>query len=115
MKLEHKCAFLTKQAVTADNAKIALKKQSDKQLELIVKLQEREKNLSEQVGLLDKELAEQGTLLELERQKVASGMMQMTTLKGQMEQLNRKCENVLFKVYLTFKACAIGAVKDGSH
>jgi hypothetical protein len=48
-KYDQKCAMLTKQSNTTSNLSIALKRQSDKQLEQIRKLEEREKSLTSQV------------------------------------------------------------------
>ncbi|KAJ3398040.1 E3 ubiquitin-protein ligase bre1, partial [Chytridiales sp. JEL 0842] len=48
-KYDQKCAMLTKQSNTTSNLSIALKRQSDKQLEQIRKLEEREKTLIAQL------------------------------------------------------------------
>lgn len=46
-KMEHKCQLLTREVSIANNAQVALKKQSEKQLELIVKLQDQNKLVSD--------------------------------------------------------------------
>jgi chromosome segregation ATPase len=100
LKLEHKFSLLTRQSASVDNARIALKKQCEKQSEMIIKQQEREKAVSEKLLALEKENASRTKLLEDERLKVSDLMSQISTFEAQNTEVNKRCENV---PYITFK------------
>ncbi len=94
--MEQKCALLVRQAAANDNARMAMNKQSQKRNDLIQKQQEREKMSSEQIILLEKENASRGAIIEAEKQKVADLMAQVSAYENQTQDINRRCENVVF-------------------
>jgi hypothetical protein len=94
LKLEHKLSLLTRQSASVDNARIALKKQCEKQSEMIIKQQEREKAVSEQLLLLEKENASRTKLLEDEKLKVSDLMGQISSFEAQNTEVSKRCENV---------------------
>jgi chromosome segregation ATPase len=93
-KMEHKCAHLSKLALAAENSQKAMSKQSAKQLELIVKLQGMEKNLSEQLSGKEKELAARNVAHEEEKKKVVDFMTQVETLRKQVQDSSQKLDNL---------------------
>ncbi|KAJ3299387.1 E3 ubiquitin-protein ligase bre1 [Borealophlyctis nickersoniae] len=93
-KYDQKCAMLNKQVNTVNNHGIALKRQSDKQLEQIRKLEEREKTLTQQLHLLEKELAAKVTYAEGHQQKAGEYMRQITDLKEKMTRAAAKYDNL---------------------
>ena len=94
IKMEHKCANLSKMALAAENSQKAMSKQSAKQLELIVKLQSMEKNLLEQLSGKDKELAARTFAHEEDKKKVVELMTQMESLRKQVQDSSQKLDNL---------------------
>ncbi|KAI8802874.1 hypothetical protein BJ742DRAFT_529300 [Cladochytrium replicatum] len=84
-KYDQKCAILTKEKTTINNLMIAQKRLSDKQLEQIRKLEDREKTLNQQLQATEKELALRNTAFELQKRSVADQLHQITGLKDQLD------------------------------
>ncbi|RKO89642.1 hypothetical protein BDK51DRAFT_23150 [Blyttiomyces helicus] len=93
-KLEQRCGLLSKQSNTYNNLGIALKRQSDKQLEQIRKLEEREKSLQQQLQTVERELAARTTACDAHQQKVAVYMRQLTDLKEKVAKAGAKYDNM---------------------
>lgn len=98
--MEQKCSLLSRQSATVDNARIALKKQCEKQSEMIIKQQEREKAVSEQLVALEKENASRAKYLEAEKLKVSDLMAQISTFEAQNSEVNKRCENVYCSILI---------------
>ncbi|KAJ3087687.1 E3 ubiquitin-protein ligase bre1 [Quaeritorhiza haematococci] len=84
-KYDQKCAMLTKHNSTYNNMALALKRQSDKQLEQIRKLEEREKSLTIQMQNIEKELAAKQTLIEAHRRQASEFMQQCAEMRDRIE------------------------------
>ncbi|KAI8801907.1 hypothetical protein BJ742DRAFT_834925 [Cladochytrium replicatum] len=89
-KYDQKCAILTKEKTTINNLMIAQKRLSDKQLEQIRKLEDREKTLNQQLQATEKELALRNTAFELQKRSVAEQLHQITGLKEQLDKFGQK-------------------------
>ena len=63
---------------------------------MIIKQQEREKAVSEQLVVFEKENAARGRLLEDEKLKVSELMSQISSFEAQNSEINKRCENVQF-------------------
>ncbi|KAJ3326207.1 E3 ubiquitin-protein ligase bre1 [Boothiomyces sp. JEL0866] len=94
-KLEQKVSLLTKQNTTQNNMTIAQKRQSEKQLEQIRKLEELEKNLSLQLSTIERELAQVNPNLEIEKRKYNNLSIQMAELRDSYTALKGKYENLV--------------------
>jgi chromosome segregation ATPase len=88
-KLDQKCAVLTKQGNTFNNMAVALKKQSDKQLEQIRRLEEFHKQLQEQLANNDKELAARSVSIETHKQKAMSANAAYMEVHQKFEQFKQ--------------------------
>ena len=86
---------MTRHSATADNARIALKKQCENQSEMIIKQQEREKQVLEQLSALEKDNAARGKILETEKLKVVDLMAQVSNIESQNGEIAKRCENVI--------------------
>ena len=91
---------MTRQSATADNARIALKKQCEKQSEMIIKQQEREKQVLEQLSALEKDNSARGKMLEVEKLKVMDLMAQVSNIESQNGEIAKRCENVILSPQL---------------
>ncbi|KAJ3052178.1 E3 ubiquitin-protein ligase bre1 [Rhizophlyctis rosea] len=85
---------LRRQCTTLANQLGAIKKQSDLQLEMIRKLEERERNLGEQLKLSEGKLASTTTLAEQQQQKCGDYMKAHGELKSKLEKGTAKYENL---------------------
>ncbi|KAK6091210.1 E3 ubiquitin-protein ligase bre1, variant 3 [Batrachochytrium dendrobatidis] len=94
-KYEQKFALLSKQSTTYNNMGIALRRQSDKQLEQIRKQEEIEKNMSMQLQVLEKEAAAKAPLLEKEKRKVADLMQQVSQYKERFDRASQRCDQLV--------------------
>ncbi|KAI9004250.1 hypothetical protein BC832DRAFT_559107 [Gaertneriomyces semiglobifer] len=92
-KLEQKCAAYAREKTAHGNVSIALKRQSDKQLEQIRLLDQKEKNLSQQLQALEKELAAKNVLCDDHRRKIAEHIREITDLKEKQKQLMTRYQN----------------------
>ncbi|KAH6576633.1 hypothetical protein BASA50_005995 [Batrachochytrium salamandrivorans] len=94
-KYEQKFAMLSKQSTTYNNMGIALRRQSDKQLEQIRKQEDIEKNLSMQLQVLEKEAATKAPALEKEKRKVAELLQQVGQYKDRFERATQRCDQLV--------------------
>ncbi|KAJ3186364.1 E3 ubiquitin-protein ligase bre1 [Gaertneriomyces sp. JEL0708] len=92
-KLEQKCAAYAREKTAHGNVSIALKRQSDKQLEQIRLLDQKEKNLSQQLQALEKELAAKNVLCDDHRRKIAEHIREISELKEKQKQLMTRYQN----------------------
>lgn len=113
-KMEHKCQLLSREVSIVNNAQVALKKQSEKQLELIVKLQDQNKLVSDHLvrfvsctytviqnlmmnyfqATCEKELALKATSLSAEQLRVSETVQQLNALKTEVDQSKQKCDSL---------------------
>ena len=98
-KYEQKFASLSKQNATQNNLITGLRRQSDKQLEQIRKLEESERNLSQQLQVLEREVATKGPLIEAEKRRIADLVHQCNQQKDRADLYTNRCEqlNALLK------------------
>lgn len=94
-KLEAKIITMQKQQSTLNNVALALKKQSDKQLEQIRRLEELEKSLLQQIAHLEREVSARQTLVDGHKRKNAELVQQFNESKERNERLNGKLGDVL--------------------
>ncbi|KAJ1340290.1 hypothetical protein BSLG_005063 [Batrachochytrium salamandrivorans] len=94
-KYEQKFAMLSKQSTTYNNMGIALRRQSDKQLEQIRKQEDIEKNLSMQLQVLEKEAATKAPALEKEKRKVAELLQQVGQYKDRFLNATQRCDQLV--------------------
>ncbi|KAJ3160195.1 E3 ubiquitin-protein ligase bre1 [Geranomyces michiganensis] len=92
-KLEHKQNITSKQVVTNNNIVIALRKQSDRQLEQIRHFEPRDKALTQQVTLLEREVAAHKASFDQQQRAIADHMRDITKLKAAERSLILKLEN----------------------
>ncbi|KAJ3261969.1 putative choline transporter, neither null mutation nor overexpression affects choline transport [Boothiomyces macroporosus] len=94
-RLEQKVSLMTKQTTTQSNMTIAQKRQSEKQLEQIRKLEELEKNLSLQLSTIERELALVNPNLEAEKRKYNNLNIQMAELRDSYSALKIKYDSLV--------------------
>ncbi|KAJ3273020.1 putative choline transporter, neither null mutation nor overexpression affects choline transport [Terramyces sp. JEL0728] len=94
-KLDQKVSLMAKQTTTQNNMTIAQKRQSEKQLEQIRKLEELEKNLSLQLSTIERELSQVNPSLEAEKRKYINLAVQMAELRDSYTALKGKYENLV--------------------
>ncbi|TPX57776.1 hypothetical protein PhCBS80983_g03563 [Powellomyces hirtus] len=92
-KYDQKCAMLTKQSATANNLAIALRRQSDKQLEQIRNLEQREKMLLQQLNVLERDVAAHKASFEQQQRSLADHLQEIAQLKGAERNWMSKYEN----------------------
>lgn len=93
-RLEQKVISLNKQVTTLGNNQIAQKRQLDKQLELIRKYGEMEKNLSQQLNTSEQKIASVAPTLESLQHKLDAQILDNATIKEQAKSLHAKCETM---------------------
>ncbi|KAJ3108242.1 E3 ubiquitin-protein ligase bre1 [Phlyctochytrium planicorne] len=93
-KVEYKCQMLAKQSSTANNLNIALKRQSEKQLEQIRKLEDREKSLMQQLQTLEKDFSAKTIASDLHRRRVAELTQQKTEMMDKLEKMSLKYQEI---------------------
>ncbi|KAI9022558.1 hypothetical protein DFJ74DRAFT_768258 [Hyaloraphidium curvatum] len=94
-KLEAKLNTMAKQNSTINNMAMALKKQSDKQLEQIRRLEELEKTLSQQIAHLEREIAGRQGLIDGHKRKNAELALQANEGREKTERLNQKLSELV--------------------
>ncbi|KAJ3022706.1 E3 ubiquitin-protein ligase bre1 [Thoreauomyces humboldtii] len=92
-KYDQKCTILTKQSATANNLVIALRRQSDKQLETIRVSETREKALTQQLHLLEREVSTHKASFDQQQRLLAEHMREITALKDSERSWTLKYEN----------------------
>ncbi|KNC97517.1 uncharacterized protein SPPG_09429 [Spizellomyces punctatus DAOM BR117] len=92
-KYDQKCAMLTKQSTTYNNLGIALKRQSDKQLEQIRILEQREKALSQQLQAREKELAAKSIAGDQQQRRCGDLIREVAGLKDKEQRWSAKYDN----------------------
>ncbi|KAI8817597.1 uncharacterized protein EV422DRAFT_541347 [Fimicolochytrium jonesii] len=93
-KFDQKCAMMSKDQLTSGNLIIALRKQAEKQLDHINVLEQREKNLSQQLHTLEREVVAHKSFFEQQTRKEADFMRQLAQYKDVERQWTAKYENV---------------------
>ncbi|KAJ3030036.1 UNVERIFIED_CONTAM: E3 ubiquitin-protein ligase BRE1A [Siphonaria sp. JEL0065] len=89
-KFDQKCERLTKERNMINNQVIALKRQSERQLEQIRKLEERERGLIGQLQTLEKDLATKTVAADVHRKKVTELNQKQMELVDKLEKLQAK-------------------------
>ncbi|KAI9328289.1 hypothetical protein BDR26DRAFT_874249 [Obelidium mucronatum] len=89
-KFDQKCERLTKERNMINNQVIALKRQSERQLEQIRKLEERERGLNVQLQALEKELATKTVAADVHRRKVTELNQKQSDLVEKLDKLHAK-------------------------
>ncbi|KAJ3133802.1 E3 ubiquitin-protein ligase bre1 [Physocladia obscura] len=89
-KFDQKCEKLTKERNMTNNQVIALKRQSEKQLEQIRRLEERERLLIVQLQTLEKDLSAKNISADSHRRKVSELSQKQIELMDKLEKLGAK-------------------------
>ncbi|KAJ3065053.1 hypothetical protein HDU98_011543 [Podochytrium sp. JEL0797] len=89
-KFDQKCEKLTKERNMINNQVIALKRQSERQLEQIRKLEERERLLNIQLQALEKDLSVKTVAADLHRRKVTELNQKQAELVDKLDKLHAK-------------------------
>ncbi|KAJ3206200.1 hypothetical protein HDU82_004655 [Entophlyctis luteolus] len=89
-KVEQKCEKLTKERNMINNQAIALKRQSERQLEQIRKLEERERQLLAQLQTVEKDFSAKSISADVHRRKVSELSQKQTELFDKAEKLSAK-------------------------
>ncbi|KAJ3019352.1 UNVERIFIED_CONTAM: E3 ubiquitin-protein ligase bre1 [Siphonaria sp. JEL0065] len=89
-KFDQKCERLTKERNMINNQVIALKRQSERQLEQIRKLEERERGLIGQLQTLEQDLATKTVTADVHRKKVTELNQKQMELVDKLEKLHAK-------------------------
>ncbi|KAI9102032.1 hypothetical protein DFS34DRAFT_647815 [Phlyctochytrium arcticum] len=92
-KFDQKCALLSKQATSYNNLGIAMKRQTDKQLENIRLLEQREKLLAQQLGTREKELAVHENVLQQHKRRVGDLVKDVEQSKENLKKWSMKYDN----------------------
>ncbi|KAJ3372395.1 E3 ubiquitin-protein ligase BRE1A [Kappamyces sp. JEL0680] len=87
IKLEQKIATLNKQTTTLQNNNMAQKRQMEKQLELIRRLEETERSSAQLLQNLEQQLAAMAPQLNSEKRKVEQQALEVAALRDQLEQI----------------------------
>ncbi|KAI8591153.1 hypothetical protein BDZ88DRAFT_412597 [Geranomyces variabilis] len=93
-KLEQRQSMINKQVAHANNCAIALRKQSDRQLEQIRHFEPRDKALSQQVTLLEREVAAHRASFDQQQRVIADHMREITKLRATERSWVVKYENI---------------------
>lgn len=89
-KLEHKVTVMTKQTLSLQNMGVAQKRQSEKQLEQIRKLELLEKAMGQQLRNLEQINASYEPNLEKEKRKANLIILKMSEMKDEFERMRKK-------------------------
>lgn len=89
-KYDQKCHTLMKDKTVSNNLIIALKRQSDKQLELIRKLEDHEKNLTNLLSTEEKKTSNYESSIEAHKKKALESIESYNEMKEKYDRLNRK-------------------------
>eukprot|EP00833_Pecoramyces_ruminatium_P005361 jgi/Orpsp1_1/1179393/evm.model.c7180000069144.1 len=89
-RYEQKCHELVKEKNVSNNLIIALKRQSDKQLELIRKLEDHEKNLTNLLSLAEKDSGNNMALIESHKRKALELTELYNEQKDKLDKANKK-------------------------
>ena len=96
-KLEAKLGTMMKQHSTLNNSVLALKKQSDKQLEQIRKLEELQKALSQQITHLEREISARQGMIDGHKRKNADLVLQLNEARDNLGKANARVNEVRFE------------------
>ncbi|KAJ3120339.1 E3 ubiquitin-protein ligase BRE1A [Physocladia obscura] len=89
-KFDQRCEKLTKERNMTNNQVIALKRQSEKQLEQIRKLEERDRLLTVQLQTLEKDISAKNISADSHRRKVSDLSQKLSELVDKLEKLAAK-------------------------
>ncbi|ORY39878.1 hypothetical protein BCR33DRAFT_699670 [Rhizoclosmatium globosum] len=89
-KFDQKCEKLTRERNMINNQVIALKRQSERQLEQIRRLEERERLLTGQLNSLEKDLATKTVAADMHRKKVTELNQKQLELMDKLEKMHAK-------------------------
>ncbi|ORX58550.1 hypothetical protein BCR36DRAFT_580163 [Piromyces finnis] len=89
-KYDQKCHALMKEKANSNNYIIALKRQSEKQLELIRKYEDHEKNLTSLITIAEKNAENNLSLIELHKKKALELTEVCDEQKEKLEKINKK-------------------------
>ncbi|KAJ3326385.1 E3 ubiquitin-protein ligase bre1 [Blyttiomyces sp. JEL0837] len=92
VKCEQKIAMISKHGQTMQNLMLALKRQSEKQLETIRKLEERERSLSQQLQSIEKDLSTKSITTDLFRRKVSELQLKTADQADKVEKLSLRAQ-----------------------
>ncbi|KAJ3058447.1 E3 ubiquitin-protein ligase bre1, partial [Rhizoclosmatium hyalinum] len=89
-KFDQKCEKLTRERNMINNQVIALKRQSERQLEQIRRLEERERLFTGQLNSLEKDLATKTVAADMHRKKVTELNQKQLELMDKLEKMHAK-------------------------
>ncbi|KAJ3213216.1 E3 ubiquitin-protein ligase bre1 [Dinochytrium kinnereticum] len=93
-KIEQKCAMTSKHNNATSLLNVALKRQSEKQLEQIRKLEEREKSLVQQLQTIEKDFSTKTIAADLHRRKVGELSQKNAELTDRVEKMSIKYQEI---------------------